>query len=252
MIDVDALEMVAQPGQLRQSRIAHRPVGQQAREYWEHIERAASTHRIGVEEGRNQHVAAIAIHLIDGGTVEGCRTFGRILRLHTIAERSNLIAELIERGTVVAVVSIAHTLQCTTNRDGSHIERTTIGSGRAGIHKLHAAGLVDGSCGGEVNLQVADGLQGSTNLQVLRSRRAGRRSDVIVAEQPSIVASRLHILVASKSEGEAQTRRQHATVRLSEGVAHIRQEAWQRHCILTAIANADIAQHHQQARSRLC
>ena len=46
MVDVDALEVVAQPGQLGETRIAQRPVGQQTRDGWEDVERVAATQRI--------------------------------------------------------------------------------------------------------------------------------------------------------------------------------------------------------------
>ena len=44
--------MVAHPRQLSQSAIAHRPVGQQTCENGEDVERATSTHRIGIKESR--------------------------------------------------------------------------------------------------------------------------------------------------------------------------------------------------------
>ena len=124
MVQVDALEMIAYPGQLSQSAITDGPVGQQAREYGEDVERATSTHGIGIEEGRYQHVGTIGIHRIG---ILNRRAL--ILCLYTITEGIYLAAELVKRRTVIAIVGIAHTLECTAQGDRGHGETATIGGG---------------------------------------------------------------------------------------------------------------------------
>ena len=66
VVDVDTLEAVGKPGNLRQSAIAHRPVGQHARQGREQVERAARAAGIGSKEGRYEHIGRILVDGIHG------------------------------------------------------------------------------------------------------------------------------------------------------------------------------------------
>ena len=128
-----------------------------------------------------------------------------------------------------------------------------MGGGRAGIHELNALGAVDGAGGREVDLQVADRLQGGTYLQVLCGTCRRGRGNAVVREQPAAVAGLVDVAVARQAESEVQSwREQSVGGALPEHVAHGGHEARQGHGILIAIAHVDRAEHHQEAGHLLC
>ena len=115
VVDVDALEAVGEEGNLRQSAVAHVPVGQQAREGGEDVERVAGAHGVGAEEGGNKHVGRVGVDGVGrGGYVAPARFTRWILGLHAVAELGNGGAELVERLRGKAVVGVAHALEGAT------------------------------------------------------------------------------------------------------------------------------------------
>ena len=224
--------------QLGESAIAQRPVGQQAGECWEKVEFAATTRGIGIEEGRNH----------DGSTI----LFDRlaILGSCTCLEFGQGIAEAFEDLGGIAVIGIANALEGRAKRQGGHGERAALGGGHALVLILNAAGARLGTRRVEVDLQVAQGFQRGTQLQVGGEIGGSRRGDAVV--EPSVVAGLVEERVVGQSEGEAESRGHDATGALSEGVANLRHEARERHGILVAVGDAYAAYHHEQTGSGLC
>ena len=76
---------------------------------------------------------------------------------------------------MVAIVGITRTLESRREREGGHIERTTMGGGVALVHELHGTCTIVCTRGIEVNFQVTNGLQRSLELEVLASRNVRGR-----------------------------------------------------------------------------
>ena len=183
VIDIDTLEMVTEPRQLSQTTIPHRPVGKHTENTREDV-KSRRTHRIGIEEGRNQHVSTILLYCTiclvvcmarQGWPLGRLWINGiRIACLHLLMIIPDRVAEFLKRLTVIAVIGIAHAFQCRLHGDGRHRESTALHGGHACIHILHTACL--GLCVGgiEVNLQVLHGFQCHTQLQILGGIGSGR------------------------------------------------------------------------------
>ena len=97
----------------------------------------------------------------------------------------------------------------------------------------------------QVDLQVGEGFERELHLQVLGGIGGGGGSDAVGAEQPAVVVTLLQIAVADETEGKVETRCHHIARTLTEGIAHIGDEAGQRHRILAAVGDAHVAHHHQ-------
>ena len=174
-----------------------------------------------------------------------------VLRLEAVAEPGYGGDELVEGLRAVAVVGIAHSLECALDGNGGHVEGAAKGGGMAGIHELHAARAVLGAAGVEVDLQVADGLEGGTELEVLVVLAGRRCGHAVVAEQPVALEGLADIGVARESEGEVEARREEVARALSEHIAHVRHESRQRQRPLVGIGEVDRPHHHQEARGLL-
>ena len=163
---------------------------------------------------------------------------------HPIAEVLQRTHELFEGLAAVTTVSISHSLESRTNRDGSHLEASALGSRSSLIHILYALLRGHGTHGIQVNLQVLHRFQRHTNLEIFRFARSSRSSDRIVEQQPVVLSCLLDVTIANETEGEIQTRRHDALFGLSESITNRRQEAWQRELVVVAITEAHISCHH--------
>ena len=163
---------------------------------------------------------------------------------HPIAEVLQRTHELFEGLAAVTTVSISHSLESRTNRDGSHLEASALGSRSSLIHILYALLRGHGTHGIQVNLQVLHRFQRHTNLEIFRFARSSRSSDGIVEQQPVVLSCLLDVTIANETEGEIQTRRHDALFGLSESITDRRQEAWQRELVIVAITEAHISCHH--------
>ena len=182
MVDVDALEVVAEPGQLAQAAVAQCPVGQQVLQGREDVERVAANVGICREEGGHHDVGTVLVHAAVCGVERfaGQRRHGGIggigiLRLHTALETVERLAEALKGLGIVAVGGIAHAVEGALERRGGHGERAVLGGGHALIHVLHLLAALLGARGVEVDFQVAHRLQGHAKLEVLRAVGGGRR-----------------------------------------------------------------------------
>ena len=100
MVEIERLEVFAEPMELGETGIAERPVWQQTSEGREEVEFTASAPCVAVEEGRNQHSRTILADLL------------AILGSSTCLEFGQCIAEAFEDLRWVAVVGVAHTFEC--------------------------------------------------------------------------------------------------------------------------------------------
>ena len=100
MIDIDRLEMVAEPTEFGKSAVTKRPVGQQLGNGWYEVKAASSAKRIGIEEGRYHHSSTI-----------GPDVCGTIMRHRHLAETRQCITEAIEGCRGIAAIGIAHRLE---------------------------------------------------------------------------------------------------------------------------------------------
>ena len=100
MVEIERLEMFAEPMQFGETGIAECPVWQQTGEGREEVEFASSAPRVAVEEGWNHHRRTILADLL---AILGCGT---------CLEFGQCIAEAFEDLRWVAVVGVAHTLEC--------------------------------------------------------------------------------------------------------------------------------------------
>ena len=102
VVDVDALQMVADPGEFREAGVAHSPVGQHAGDGREDVERIACAHGIGREEGRHEDIGAIGVDIAEGA-------WGiLVLRLHTLLELGDEFTEVVEGIRLIAIGGVAH------------------------------------------------------------------------------------------------------------------------------------------------
>ena len=99
MVEIERLEVFAEPMELGETGIAERPVWQQTGEGREEVEVAASAPCVAVEEGRNHHCRRILADLLT------------ILGSGTCLEFGQCVAETFKGLRRVAVVGIAHTLE---------------------------------------------------------------------------------------------------------------------------------------------
>ena len=89
-------------------------------------------------------------------------------------------------------------------------------------------------------------------MQLLGAVGSGWSGERVVHQEPSVATCLLDISVAYESEGEIETWREGSHARaLTKHIAYHRLESRQRHGILVAIAQADIAHHHEHACHRL-
>ena len=77
MVEIERLEVFAEPMELGETGIAERPVWQQAGEGREEVEVAASAPRVTVEEGRNHHCRTILADLLTILGSSTCLEFGQ-------------------------------------------------------------------------------------------------------------------------------------------------------------------------------
>ena len=237
MIDVHALEMLAEPRQLAESTVADGPVGQQARESREDAQTVTTHAGIAGEEGGHHHVGRILVDTSVCGIERLALHIGADRILQAIIELLNAVAiaierchELFEHFTLIAIVGIADALEGTTQRKGRHRERTILRSGIAHIHILDALARCHRTGGIQVDLEVLHRLESHAQLQILGLIGRGGRGNAITHEQPVVLACLLDVGVADESESEIKSRRHQTTPsRLSEGIADIRQESRQRH-----------------------
>ena len=165
VVDVDTLEHVAEPWQLRQTAVLYRPVGQQVSQRWE--DRHLRAHiGVGCEERRHHHIGAVLVHSAVGSVeLLACeRRAGRIYRtgiprLDTLTEAFKRVAEAFKRCRLVAVLCAARALECAAQRERCHGERSALSGRVAGIHILHLACRCLGTRCREVYLQVAHRLK---------------------------------------------------------------------------------------------
>ena len=258
MVDVDTLEVLVEPRQTSQSAVTDGPVWQHPAQCREYRERIATHRGISLEEGRNHDIAAILVNRCAGSiklSASQSRTSrinsSGILRLYPISETSQRVDKLLEGLAAITRIGIAHSLESRTQRDGSHLEGSTLGGWRSFIHILYALLRGLGTCGREINLEILDRLQGGTQRKIIRSAGSSRCCDTVVAEQPVVVSSLLDIIVANHTEGKVKTRCHLSHLLLSEGITHTRQEARQGELIAAAIVDAHIAHHHCQTTSQL-
>ena len=246
MIDIEALEIVAEPRQLTQTAVSQRPVGQHTAKRGEDVKRTATAGCVGIEEGRNEHVATVLLHL--------SRTlYTGIARLNTVAEGCYRGTELLKRLRAITIVGIAHTLERTLQTHCRHRKRTTVCRRHAFIHILYALRLVHCATCREVDLHVTEGLQRHPHLKVLTRIGGGRCCHTVIGHQPSSLVALVDKVIARKSKGKAQTRCHcPATVALTEGISRLWDESRKRHAKLVAICKADASHHHEEVGSRLC
>ena len=258
MVDVHTLEVLAEPRQLAQSAITHRPVWQESAQCREDGERTAAHRSIGIEECRNHHITTIRINRCAGSIILAS-TQGRthriyrsgILRLHPLAETIERVDKLLESPAAITTVGISDALESRTQRDGSHLKNSALGGRCTLIHILYALLRGHGAGGRKIYLEILDRFQGGTQLQVLGLAGSSRRSDRVVAEQPVVFSCLSYIAVIHQSEGEIQSRRHRSHFLLSEGITHVRSKARQKHLIVVAVGEAHLAQHHCQSGCRL-
>ena len=177
MVDVEALEHLAEPWQSDESAVSHAPVWQESRQRREDVERFSAHAGICREEGRNHHVSTVFAHCsvlrIEGIACQcgTCRIYGiLILVLHSLAEALKRVAELLERCRVVSVVGVAHALEGRSKTYRSHRERTALRCRHSLIHILHALRRSHRARCVEVYLQVLHRFERHPQLQVLGLR----------------------------------------------------------------------------------
>ena len=258
MVDVEALEHIPEPRQLSQSAVAHRPVGQHARQRWEYVESAAHA-GIGREECGHHDIGTVAVYATVGGVEGLSRERGAggvdrtgILGFDAVTEGVERVAELLEGGRVEAVGGFAYAAQGALERDGSHRECAALCGGVAPIHVLYALGTALGAVCHEVYLQVAHRLEGESQLHILGQVGGGGRGHRVAHEQPVVALRLVDVAVVYHAEGEVESWRQESVpARLSERIAHGRHKSRQRERVVVAVAEAHVAHHHHHAGYRL-
>ena len=157
-----------------------------------------------------------------------------------------------ERLAAISVAGIAPAFESRFDGDGGHREASALCGGHAGVHVLYALVAVHGAAGVQVYLQVGDGLQHGLDLQVFHGVGRGRGADAVVVEQPASFVGLVDIAVTCHAECKVKPRRHHTATRaLAEHVAHVGQEAGQRHGVGVAVAYAHVAHHHEEAGGSL-
>ena len=154
MVDVDTLEVLVEPRQTSQSAVTDGPVWQHPAQCREYRKRIATHRGISLEKGRNHDIAAILVDRRAGSIKlaasqsRTCRINGTcILRLYPISETSQRVDKLLEGLAAITRIGIAHSLESRPQRDGSHLEGSTLGSWRSFIHILYALLRGLGTCG---------------------------------------------------------------------------------------------------------
>ena len=257
----DVLQVVADPGEVGESLVAEGPVGEHARQGGEDVERRGDGVAAGVgsEEGRHHDVGAVFVHGSVGG-VEGsavahaCRVLGsHVLLFHASLYHIQVVLEVFERLALVAVVGVATALEGGLDADGGHVEGSGLRRRVAGEHILDALCVIYCATGVEVNLQVGQRFQRGFDLNVFHAVGGGCIGEAVAVDEPVVLLGAVDVAVADETEGEVQSRRhQSSRLALSEHVAHIRLESRQAEGIGVAVADADVAQHHQESCSGLC
>lgn len=170
MVEVNALEQLAEPRKLAETAISDGPVGQHADELGEYLKPIATHAGIGIEEGGYHDVTTILIDF----AILGCLGMDvRTMLPLTVHIHSTIILpldalliavergyELIERLGVIAIGGTTHGLEGRTDGDGGHSEGATLRGRRTLVHVLDALGGGDGTYCVEINLQVLDGFEG--------------------------------------------------------------------------------------------
>ena len=186
MIQVQALQMFLHPREFRQTTVTDGPVWQQSRDSREDRQRLASTSGVGCQEG-------------------GDHRLSRILRPRTLLEFRQHLTEFVEGSGMIAVIGITDTRKGTFQRDGRHIKRTAEGGRHTLEHILNTTGLIVRTTRIQVDLQIWEGFQHSTDLQVLRTVDRSRCRDVVVHQQPTPIHRLVDIMIAHQSEGKVES-----------------------------------------------
>ena len=172
--------------------------------------------------------------------------------LNTLTESVERLAELLERATAVAVVGVARSFEGGAQGEGRHGECSALRGGITSVHVLHGTRCGLRARGIEVDFEVLHRLDGHAQLQVLGLVARGGSCHRVGDEKPSVLACPLDERVASHTEREVESGSHHTGgTRLTEQVAHGGHEARQRHRILVAIGEADIANRHEQSGNGL-
>ena len=256
MCEVDALEVVTHPREVAQSFVVDAPVGQHLEDRGEDVERTAAC--VGIEEGWHHDVGAV---LVDGTVLRIERAahacsprivYALVSGFYALLVDVQVFLELLEGAAVVSVACRARACKGCADADGGHVERTAEG-GRCSVHVLDALVAVVGVTHVDVNLQVGEGLERYLHLHVLGLSCRSRCGYAIAADEPAAALGLVQIGVIHEAECKVNARREHAVhALLSQKVAHLGQEARNSEVVCVAIADRDVAHHHQEARSRLC
>ena len=256
MSELYALEMVAQEGQVGESLVCHTPVGKHLGQRWEYVETASVgiATRVGCQEGRDHHVAAVLAHRsvlwVEGSRVPHITGIGgaAVALLDTLLIDVEILLELIEVLVVVSVVDIPIAGEGCFQADGGNVERAASSCWVAQIHVLDALVVVVCPTHAEINLQIGEGLQAGFDLHVFCTGCGSRSGDAVGHQQPAVFLCLIDIAVANQSESEIHTRAECSShFLLSQHVAYIRQEARQGEVERVAVGHTYVAQHHQEA-----
>ena len=148
---------------------------------------------------------------------------------------------------MVAVAGRADAGECGADADGCHVEGAAM-CGRCAVHVLYALVAVVGAAHVEVYLEVGEGFEGHLDLHVFGLGDGGRGGYAVAADEPSARLGFVEIGVVDETEGEIDSGGEHAAhASLSEHVAHFGEEAGDAEVVGVAIADADVAQHHEEA-----